>query len=60
MLKVAYGESTLSQKKMFTSGINSSKKAEKIPMTNLALDAPARQQLAPTFPFLSSSTLPVA
>ena len=44
MLTVAYGESALSKKKRFISGTSSSKMAEKMPMTNLALDAPAHQQ----------------
>lgn len=48
MLTVAYGETVLS-KKMFTSGTNSSKMAGKMPMTSLALDAQARQQLMKTF-----------
>ena len=43
MLTMAYGKSALS-KKMFTSGKNSSKMADKMAATNLALDAPAHQQ----------------
>ena len=42
MLTVAYGESALSKKKII-SGTSSSKMTEKMPMTNLALDAPAHQ-----------------
>ena len=44
MSTVAYGESALSKKKTFISGTSSSKVGEKMPMTNLALDAPAHQQ----------------
>ena len=43
-MTVAYGESALSKKKTFISGTSFSKMAEKMPMTNLALDAPAHQQ----------------
>ena len=42
----SYGEIKFHKKvkKMFINGTSSSKMAEKMPMTNLALDAPARQQ----------------
>ena len=43
ILTAAYGEAALT-KKIFISGISSSKMTEKILMTTLALDIPVRQQ----------------